>query len=410
MNILVVHQFYLRPGQPGGPRFNELAHYWREAGHDVRVIASSVSYTAGTRSKTRWPWKAVVEEGVDVLRTWTLQHSSGALWRRVGSMLGYAAFGTIAAMTKEPRPDVVIASTPTLAALAPGMFAASRWKCPLIVEVRDLWPESLVDLGVMDHDALVARAAYGFEETAYAVADCVVALTPGIRDRLVARGVVDSERVVVIPNGVDTAGLRIPDREAARRLLGWGDEFVAIYAGAHGMANALEQLIEAAELLRNDDVLIFAIGDGPEKRSLVEHTNERGILNLRFLDPVHRDDLFTMLAAADAGVVCLRDVDTFHTVYPNKMFDYMAASLPVVLAVEGVAADLISEAGAGLCVRPEHPEQLANALRRLKADSHGAVSMGRRGRETVLDRFDRRRQAKRYLEVAKALSSNGFPR
>lgn len=406
MNILVVHQFYLRPGQPGGPRFNELARFWREDGHDVHVVASSVSYTAGTRPRTRWPWSSGREVDIDVVRTWAAEHRRGVLWRRAASMLGYAGLGTLAATLRGPRPDVVIASSPTLAALVPGLFAASRWQCPLIVEVRDLWPESLVSLNIVDPDAVVTRATYGFEEAAYELADCVVALTPGIRDRLVRRGVVEPDRVAVIPNGVDLESLRVPTREEARRRLGWGSEFVAVYAGAHGVANGLDQLIDAAELLRAEDVRLLAVGDGPERAALRSQTNDRGLLNLRWLDSIPREELFTVFAAADAGIVCLRGAETFRTVYPNKMFDYMAAALPVVLGVEGVAAALVLKSRAGLCFTPEHPGELARALLRLKEHPPERRAMGRRGHDLVQRRFDRKKQAQEYLAVMRDVAGH----
>ena len=400
MRILVIHQQFLRRGAPGGSRFNDLSRQWRSAGHDVDVVASSVHYASGSGAEARWPWSRDEQDGARVTRTWALSHTSGRFARRAGSMVAYAGLGTLAASLQRSRPDVVIASSPTLAAFLPGLVAASRWRCRLVLEVRDLWPESVVALGGIDPGGLAARVAYGFEEGAYEQADLVVALTPGIRDRLVKRRVVPSDRCVVIPNGVDLGAIPRVERGSMREQLGFTDRFVAVYAGAHGVANGLEQLIDAACLLRDHpEVLLLAIGDGPQRERLRRETEKRGLQNLRWLPAMARDELFRHLVAADAGIVSLHDTPTFQTVYPNKMFDYMAASIPVVLGVEGVAAELIRNADAGVCFPPQQPHALAYALLELHADPNRAHHLGRNGRHCVESHYDRHQQAQTYLDL-----------
>lgn len=400
MRILLIHQQYLRPGEPGGSRFNDFARHWRAGGHEIEVVASSVRYASGAREASQWPWSREQQDDVEVLRTWALAHTSGRFARRAASMVAYAGLGTLAASIDRARPDVVIASSPTLAAFLPGLIAASRWRTKLVLEVRDLWPESVVALGGMRPQGIAARAAYGFEEAAYEQADLVVALTPGIRDRLLQRGVVPSDRCVVIPNGVDLATLPVVARASARERLGFGDRFVAVYAGAHGVANGLDQLVDAAELLRDDpDIVLLSIGDGPERERLCRETAARGLENLRWLPAMPRDELFGYLCAADAGIVSLRDTPTFHTVYPNKMFDYMAARIPVVLGVEGVAAEVVTRAEAGVCFPPQRPHALAQALLDLRTDPNHSRALGRGGRRCVETHYDRAHQAQRYLDL-----------
>jgi len=203
---------------------------------------------------------------------------------------------------------------------------------------------------------------------------------------------------VVVPNGVDVAELPLIDRQVLRRELGWEDRFVAIYAGAHGLANRLGTLVEAARLLRRrDDSLLVAVGDGPERRRLMESAKDVG--NLVWMDAVSPERAFQLVAAANVGLVLLQDNPTFRTVFPNKMFVAMAAEVPVVVAVDGAARELVVENNAGVFVSPETPEDLAAAIGFLARDPVQCLQMGWNGRQLVESRFDRRAHASRYLEV-----------
>lgn len=401
MRILVVHQFFLSPGEPGGTRFNDFARLWREAGHDVRVVASSVSYDSGERAFDLGVWRSEQIDGVPVRRAWTIAHPRGGRLRRFASMAGFGLTGSLGATTFfNWKPDVVIASSPALTAAIPGMMAASRYRCPFVFEVRDLWPESAVTTGVVRPDAPVVRAAEALEAVACDLADRVVSVTPAIAQNLVERGLVSDERSAVIPNGIDPSNLPRVDRTAIRARLGWGERFVAIYAGAHGLANGLEQLIEAAELLRHrKDILLVSVGRGPLRERLVARSRARGLENLVWMDGVDPDEAYRLVASANAALVLLQDNPTFRTVYPNKMFAAMAAEIPVVLAVDGIARKLIVSEAAGVFVSPGSGVDLAAAIGNLASDPARCLHMGWNGRGAVERDFDRRAHAQRYLEL-----------
>lgn len=399
MKILVVHQFFLGPGEPGGTRFNDFARVWRRHGHDVRVVASSVGYDDGRRTPMVGPWRTEMVDDVPVRRAWTLEHPRGQRWRRFASMLGFGitATGSATAFLRF-KPDVVIASSPALTAAIPGMFAAARFDCPFVFEVRDLWPESAVTTGVMGADSRVVRAAEALEAAACEQADRVVGVTDAIVDDMVRRGLIDRERTATIPNGVDLERLPKIDRAALRKQLGWSGKFVAIYAGAHGIANRLEQLVDAARLLRKrEDILLVSVGRGPERASLMQRS--RDLDNLVWLDGVEPDEAYGLVAAADAALVLLQANPTFHTVFPNKMFVAMAAEVPVVLAVDGVARDLVLQNHAGVFVRPESPEDLAATIGFLARDPAQCLQMGWSGRDLVERRFNREDHAQQYLSL-----------
>ncbi len=394
MHILLLHEYFLRPGQGGGERFNVMAREWVEAGARVTVIAGQTDYVTGMRPAGVGLLEDETVGEVRVIRPWTPGHGKASTPAR---MLGMAAFGVsaTAALSRVSGWDVCVATSPSLGAFAAGL-AASR-KGPVVAEVRDLWPESAVTVGVVPAGHPAVAAAYSVEETMYESAAHVVALTPGIAANIRDRGLVRSGAISVLPNGwFPSAPTSEFLRRSIRRQRGWDDRFVVIYTGAHGRANDLGQLVTAAAQCP-DDVLFVLVGDGPTKREL----RRRAGTNVEFVDSVDHDELRGLLGAADAGAVCLQRNPTFRTVYPNKLFDYMGAGLPVLCGVEGDAAELVERAECGLLVRPGDVQHWVAQLRELRRSD--TASMGLRGRAFVSERFDRRAIAAEYLKLLRGL-------
>lgn len=413
MRILVLHQFYLAPGDPGGSRFNELAALWSADGHDVTVIAGNLNYATGLRAEgTRGTWLARQTDGeVSVVRCHVPSSYNSGLVGRLWAFLGFTLSSCTAVLRERRRPDIVIATSPPLNIALPGVLAARvRFRgVPWVFEVRDLWPESAVTTGVMRREAPLTRFLYRLERWACADADRINVLTPAFKDDLVARGLTTTDKVFFVPNGVDVDTFTPGSREnEVRRELGWGDDFVAIYAGAHGRANALHQLIDAAEILKDQaGVRIVSVGDGPERIGLEQTVRARGLSNIQFIGSQPKNKMPLLIGAADAGLAVLQANPTFRTVYPNKVFDYMACAKPTVLGIDGVARDLVcGRAKAGLFAEPECGEQIAARLKELSADSTLANQLGANGREWVVAHASRRILAKHYLqELQKCISS-----
>ncbi len=408
MKILVVHQYYLMPGRPGGSRFNEFARLWSEAGHQVTVIAGTVDYASGeTPQEYRGKWLISERDGdVNVLRS----HVPGSYNRGyAGRMWAFSGFTASAstAIARAGPVDVVIATSPPLLTALPGWLAAKAKRAKLIFEVRDLWPESAVTTGVLRAEAPLTKALYGLERWAYSVADKINVLTPAFRDDLIRRGLASQDKIVFVPNGADTEAFGPgPRTNDIRQRFGWGDRFVAMYAGAHGRANALTQLLDAAELLidRRPDIVIALVGDGPERASLEQSAKARRLSNVVFCGPQPKERMPDFVRASDCGLAVLQNNPTFRTVYPNKVFDYMACERPTLLAIDGVARELVcDQARAGLFVEPENPSAIAQGLIQL-ADAPGErESMGKRGRAWVLENATRDALARRYLDVMQEL-------
>ncbi|MFO8013994.1 MAG: glycosyltransferase family 4 protein, partial [Phycisphaerae bacterium] len=196
-----------------------------------------------------------------------------------------------------------------------------------------------------------------------------------------------------------------PKANRVRRDLGLTGRFVVTYVGAHGRANRLMQLVEAADRLRDDPSIVFLlIGDGMEKPMLEEEVRRRGLGSVRFIDPVPKSEIGDYINASDVCTAVLQANDTFKTVYPNKLFDYMTCARPILLGIDGAARRLVEKSGAGVFAEPENPEALAARVRELKADADRCEAMGRAGRRFVKAHYDRRDLAERYRRILERLA------
>jgi len=413
MRILVVHQYYLMTGQPGGSRFNEMARLWAERGHEVTVIAGTVDYVSGNTPE-RYHGRWVSKENDGAVRVYRCHVPASYATSYVGRMWAYLGF-TLSASTaalRAPRPDIVIATSPPLVATIPGWIAArfSRHPVPWIFEVRDLWPESAITTGVLKAGSLLTKLLYGLEKWACQSASKINVLTPAFQADMEKRGLAAQAKFCFVPNGADTESFWPGPRDnEMRRQLGGGSRFVVMYAGAHGRANALHQLVEtAAELRDRPDILIACIGDGPERQRLSEEVERRGLENIRFHGAKPKASMPEIVNACDAGAAVLQNNPTFRTVYPNKVFDYMSCARPVLLGIDGAARALVcDEAKAGIFAEPENPKAIASAIRLLADRPDTSAEMAANGRRWVLANASRSALAGRYLDELTGLVNAG---
>lgn len=415
MRLLLIHQYFLEKDDGGGSRFNEMTRIWSEAGHEVTVLAGMVHYAFG-KKREKYRGKYVVAEsylpGVEVWRCHVSEGYNAHFW---GRLLGYFSFvfsSLYAGLFKvRGKYDVIVVTSPPLF-VGITAFVLSRLRgIPYVFEVRDLWPESAIDTGVLTNPWLI-RLAYWFEALMYRKARLVNVLTPAFREKLTREKGVDARKVILIPNAADFSLAdhlhKNFDREAFRREHGLDNRIVITYVGAHGVANHLVQVLDTAEQLRQEpQVLFLLIGDGMQKPMLVEEAQRRGLENIRFVDPVPKQEVFKYILASDFGASVLKKVDTFKTVYSNKTFDYMACKLPVLMVIDGVSRTLVEEAGCGRYIEPENPELFAETIRRYLAQ--GPKVWRRQGEAGYLfakTHFDREVLADRYLdEMQKIIGS-----
>ena len=403
MRILIVHQYFLAQGDAGGSRWNQFAKYWARAGHDVSVLAGTVHYATGTkppRYKGRLFVKEQIEDRLTVYRCHVSESYNRSFLGRFWAYLSFMFSSTLVAMLHVGRPDIIVATSPPLTVAGSLWILSALSGVPAVFEVRDLWPESAIDTGVLTSRPLI-WLSYRLEELAYRHAAWINVLTPAFEESLVRRKRVPRKRIGMIPNGADLDLMQPGPRDnAVRRRLGLTDKFVVSYFGAHGRANRLGQLLDAAERLKpHDDIRLLLVGDGMEKPDLLAAARRRGLDNILFHGPVPKADVADYINASDVCSAVLMRNDTFKTVYPNKIFDYMSCKRPVLLAIDGVARELIETAGAGVYAEPEDPVALADAILALRAAPDRCQTMGESGHRHVCDHFDREKLASRYLSV-----------
>jgi glycosyltransferase involved in cell wall biosynthesis len=296
--------------------------------------------------------------------------------------------------------DVVIVTSPPLFVGASGYLISRLRGMPFVFEVRDLWPESAIDTGVLTNK-LVIKLAYWVEAFIYKRARLINVLTPAFYTTLKEKKGIPEKKLIQISNASDFSLseklLNDFDREAFRRQHGLDGKFVITYVGAHGVANYLEQLLDAGEALSDTNVLFLLIGQGMEKDRLKKMAEDRKITKVRFLDSVPKAEVFCYILASEMGASVLKRVDTFKTVYSNKTFDYMSCKRPILMAIDGVSRELVEAAGAGTYVEPENIDEYNRVIREYLNDPGRIVKEGESGYRFAKENFDREVLAKKYL-------------
>jgi glycosyltransferase involved in cell wall biosynthesis len=383
MHILLIHQAFAALDEPGGTRHHELARYLAAAGHRVTVIASPVSYLTGAAgpAKTDPP-----DAGIIFLRPYTYPAWHRSFFHRVISFLSFMLSSFFTGLGVK-NVDIVWGTSPPIFQGGTAWALARLKGARFLFEVRDLWPAFAVGVGVLRRPWMI-RLAEWFEGFLYHRADQVVINSPGFREHVRQRG---ARQVALVPNGADPEMFApAADGAAFRRRHHLTGKTVILYAGAHGMSNDLGIVLQAAGLLADRPGLaIVLLGDGKEKPGLIAQAQAMRLDNVHFLDSIPKMEMPEALAAADACLAILKPIPLYRTVYPNKVFDYMAAGRAVILAIEGVIQQVLEDAQAGLAVPPGDPQALAQAIRRLADDPPARRRYGQNGRRYVEMHFNR---------------------
>ena len=403
MNILLIHQYFLEENDPGGSRWNEFTRIWTAHGHTVTVLGGMMHYN-GKEKLPEYKGKYFVKKqqgAVTVLRC----HVSEAYNKSfVGRLWGYFSFmfsSLYAGLFKtKGKFDVVIVTSPPLFVGVSGYLISRLRRMPFVFEVRDLWPESAIDTGVLTNK-LVIKLAYWVEAFIYKRATLVNVLTPAFYTALRDKKHIPAARLIQISNAADFSLseklLNEFDRTAFRKEHKLDGHFVITYVGAHGVANYLEQLLDAGVALADTNVLFLLIGQGMEKDKLKKNAEDRHITNVRFLDSVPKAEVFRYILASEMGASVLKRVDTFKTVYSNKTFDYMSCKRPILMAIDGVSRELVEAAGAGVYVEPENIAEYDRIIRTYLNDPDRIVREGESGYRFAQENFDREVLANKYL-------------
>jgi glycosyltransferase involved in cell wall biosynthesis len=388
MHILLIHQAFAALDEAGGTRHHELARYLVGKGHQVTIIASPVSYLTGkTRQKrVRWVEEQKPEAGITILRTYTYSALHKSFVHRVFSFLSFMLSSFLVGM-RVPKIDLVWGTSPPIFQGITAWLIARLKRIPFLFEVRDLWPAFAIAVGVLRNPFLI-RISLWLERFLYQHADRVMVNSPGFIQHVTEKG---ARQVDLIPNGAAPEMFQVHSNGSDfRRQNQLENKFLILYAGAHGMSNDLGVVLRAANLLRDQDTIHFIlVGDGKEKSHLQSQAASLGLTNVHFFPPVAKDQIGEILAASDAGLAILKPLDLYKTTYPNKVFDYMAAGRPVLLAIDGVIREVVERAGAGIAVPPGDPQAMAQAASQLASQPEHSRAMGRAGQSFLTQYYNR---------------------
>jgi glycosyltransferase involved in cell wall biosynthesis len=412
LKILLLHQYYLGQNEAGGSRWNEMTRMWAEQGHEITWLAGMVHYTTGVkeeRFKGRFFYEETPHPRIRLIRSHVSEAYNRNFLGRLWAYFSFAFSGTLAGLFKaNDKYDIIIATSPPLFIGIPTYIISLFKRVPYLFEIRDLWPESAIDTGVLKNK-LIIKFAYWFEGFVYRKAAKINVLTPAFRQALIDQKGVAHEKIAFIPNAADFSLseelLNEFDAKAFKKSLNLDDKFIITYVGAHGVANHLIQVVETAELLKGTKVHFLMIGDGMQRQELIEESQKRGLKNIDFIASVPKKEVFKYILASDMGTSVLKKVDTFKTVYSNKTFDYMSCKKPILMAIDGVSRELVEEAQAGIFVEPENHKDFAEKIKMYLNDPQRIEQEGLNGYNFAKMNFDREVLAKQYMEILKDVAN-----
>jgi len=413
MRILFLSHYFPPEGNAPATRVSAMATRWVASGDHVTVITCAPNVPNGVvyaGYQNRLYQRALLG-GIETIRVWTYLAANQGTVRRIANFLSYMVAAAAAALFVQ-RPDVIVATSPQFFCGWAGVLASRIRRVPFVLEIRDLWPESIVTVGAMRRSRLVAILEW-LEHRMYAAAERIVAVGDGYRDELIARGV-PAEKITVVSNGVDSDVFQPRAADPALRdRWGLGDAFVCAYVGTVGMASGLDVVLRAARVLKDqgrDDIRLLIVGDGAARADLEQACDRDRLDNVIFTGRLDKALMPPLLASIDACLVHLKNRPLFSTVMPSKIFEAAAMAKPIILGVRGYAAALVERARCGVCIEPEDDAALVAAVKRLADDRPAAIALGQQGHEFFVRHFNRAVLAQEYLDLLHAVGERaGVP-
>lgn len=394
--LFLTDNFYPEVNAPAS-RTYEHAREWVKAGHEVTVITCVPNFPKGKvfdgyKNKL---WQKEVIDGIEVIRVWSYIAANKGFVRRTLDFISFSVTSFLAGLFV--KADVIVATSPQFFTALSGRTLSFWKRVPWIMEVRDLWPESIKTVGAMK-DNLFIRYFEWEEMRCYRSAKTIVVVTDSFKRTLTARGI-DEAKIKVVKNGVDKEMFKpVPKDEALIGELGLEGKKIIGYIGTHGMAHKLDFILDCARNMqgRNDFHFLF-IGAGAEREALLAKKEREGITNVTMLDSVPKDQVVRYISILDLSLINLRKSELFKTVIPSKMFENAGMQIPIIMGVQGEAQEMLEEYGAGLCFEPENEEDFNAKLQQLLSDPDLYERCRTGGAEMSRD-YDRKALADKMLE------------
>ena len=405
MHILFLSDNFPPETNAPASRLFEHASHWVRLGHQVTVITCAPNFPEGkVFPGYRNRWYAIEEmSGIRVVRVKTYITANEGFLKRTLDYMSFMVAGFCAGLLQKDMQVIVATSPQFFAAVGAWLLALVRRK-PFVFELRDLWPASIVTVGAMRESRLI-RCLERLELFLYRQAAAVVSVTQAFKADLIQRGI-PADKITVVLNGVDRQRYQPRPKDAALAArFGVEGKFVIGYLGTHGMAHALDRVLEAAELLREHQEIVFLfVGAGAERNKLMAIAQSKQLPNVCFIPSQPKELMPNVWSLCDIALIHLKDTPVFGTVIPSKLFEAMGMGLPILLASpEGEASRIVCQTGAGVVVPPEQPALLAEAV--LKLDEHPEeVASLRRASYAAAPHFSRTEQAEKMLAVLQAVA------
>jgi glycosyltransferase involved in cell wall biosynthesis len=403
MKILLINQSFVPPDEPGHTRHFEMAKYLQGCGHEMVIVASDSNYQTGLRTVDRKGlYTEQVIDGVRVLRAYSAQTLHRSYFWRAVSFVSFM-FSSVWAALQVKDVDLIMGTTPPIFQAVSAWLVAFVRRKPFLLEVRDLWPEFAISMGVIRNPVIITLAHW-LEQFLYARATHILVNSPAYKEYLISKGL-SEKKITFIPYGTDINMFNPSvDGSTLREKLGLKDKFMVLYAGAMGQAHDLYTVLHAAQRLKEEGNIQFVFfGAGKERSRLEAEAQRLELKNVLFAGICPKKEMPLVIAAADVCLAILQNIPMFRTTYPNKVFDYMASARPTVLVIDGVVRDVIEASNGGVFVEPGNDELLAKTVLELSKDPGWVKQMGEQARAYLVRNLDRREKLAETLQLLQRL-------
>jgi len=407
LKILLINQAFVSPDEPGHTRHYELAKYLKEYGHELVIVGSDINYQTGEKIIQHRGISVEQDlDGIKVIRAYIYPALHKSYFWRVISFVSFM-FSSVIASMRVKNVDLVMGTTPPIFQAASIWFISVLRRKPFLLEVRDLWPEFGISMGVLKNP-IVIWLARRLEMFLYGQADHILVNSPAYVDYMICKDV-KHDKISFIPYGTDVDMFN-PDVSGTsfRSRNGLHDQFVVLYAGALGQANDIGTLLRAAERLKAETrIRILLLGDGKEKKHLEAEAARLGLDNVIFAGVVPKKEMPEAIGGADVCLAILQDIPMFRTTYPNKVFDYLAAGKATILVIDGVIREVLETSGGGVYVPPGDDARLAEKILELSLNPTMLAQMGKAAREYMLKHMDRKDKMAETMDLMLKMKQDG---
>ena len=403
MKILLLNQAFVSPDEPGHTRHFEMAQYLLKHGHELVIVASDLNYQTGQRIvKHRGLFTEQVIDGVRILRSYIYPELHRSYFWRIVSFFSFM-FSSLWTALFVKDADIIMGTTPPIFQALSAWFVAWLRRKPFLLEVRDLWPEFGIDMGVIRNPMVIVPARW-LENFLYKHATHILVNSPAYKEYMIGKGVPE-KKITFIPYGTDINMFNPSvDGSHIRKKFGLEEKFTVVYAGAVGQANDIDTVLRAATRLQDESKICFVMfGDGKERARLEAEARHKNLDNIIFAGACPKKEMPFVLASSDVCLAILQNIPMFRTTYPNKVFDYMAAGRPTILVIDGVIREVIESSGGGIYVDPGDDQMLAKTILELSKNPQRTNQMGRNARAYLVKHLDRNDKLDETLHLLKNL-------